>query len=71
MGTEENLVSPALEVARAVKNLIEENNIARDQNIGYVYREYTRDSVDKFEHLSSAILNQKITCAERADIETY
>ncbi|HHY23914.1 MAG TPA: glutamate racemase [Clostridiaceae bacterium] len=71
MGSEVKLVSSALEVARAVKNLIEENNIARDQNIGSVYRYYTSDSVDKFEPLCSAILNQKITCAERADIEKY
>ncbi len=71
MGNEVKLVSSALEVARVVKNIIEENNIARDKNIGSVCRYYTSDSVDKFEPLCSAILNRKITCAERADIEKY
>lgn len=71
MGDEVKLVSSALEVAKVTKYIIEENNIARDPNIGSVYRYYTSDSVDKFEPLCSAILNRKITCAERADIEKY
>jgi len=71
MGDEVKLVSSAFEVAKVVRSIIKENNIARDQNIGSVYRYYTSDSVDKFEPLCSAILNRKITCAERADIEKY
>ncbi|NSW91655.1 MAG: glutamate racemase [Firmicutes bacterium] len=71
MGSDVKLVSSALEVARVVKKVIEQNNIARDEKIKPVYRFYTSDSIEKFEPLCSAILNRKITSAERTDIEKY
>lgn len=71
MGDGVKLVSSALEVAKVVKDIIIEKDIARDDRLKPVYRYYTSDSVEKFEPLCSSILNRKITSAEKVDIEKY
>jgi glutamate racemase len=71
MGEGVKLVSSALEVAKVVKEVINENNAARNEKIGPVYRFYTSDSVEKFESLGNSILNEKIHSAEKIDIERY
>lgn len=71
MGDGVKLVSSALEVAKVVKEVINENSVGRDERISPVYRYYTSDSVEKFESLGNSILNQKIHSAEKVDIERY
>ena len=71
IGPEVNLVSSALEVARVVKKLIEENDIARDPEIEPVYRYYTSDNVELFESFGSRILGKEIHAVEKVDIEKY
>lgn len=71
MGRDIKLVNSALEVAKVVKQVIEERNIMRDKKIAPVYRYYTSDSVAKFESLGSAFLNRPIHSAEKIDIEKY
>jgi glutamate racemase len=71
MGEDVMLVSSALEVTKAVKEIIAENAMERDGRIKPVYRYYTSDSVEKFEPLCSAILNKVITSVEKVDIEKY
>jgi glutamate racemase len=71
LGNGVKLVSSALEAARAVKMIIGEKDIARDECLKPVYRYYTTDSVEKFEFLGSSILNREICSAEKVDIEKY
>lgn len=71
MGPEVTLVSSALEVAKVVRDVINETNICRDKDIKPVYRYYTSDSVELFESLGNAILDKKIQAAEKVDIEKY
>ncbi|HHV28455.1 glutamate racemase [Acetivibrio mesophilus] len=71
MGDDVKLVSSALEVAKVVKEMINENNLMRDEKIAPVYRYYTSDSVYKFESLGNSILNHEIHSAEKIDIERY
>ncbi len=71
MGPEVNLVSSAREVAKVVKDVITENNMARDKDIKPVYRYYTSDSVELFESLGNSILDTRIQAAEKVDIEKY
>lgn len=71
MGDGVKLVSSALEVAKVVKEMINENNLERDEKIEPVYRYYTSDSVCKFESLGNSILNHEIHSAEKVDIERY
>ena len=49
MGDGVTLVNSALEVAREVKRIISEKDIARDEGLKPVYRYYTSDSVERFE----------------------
>ncbi|MCR4435322.1 MAG: glutamate racemase [Clostridiales bacterium] len=71
MGDDVALVSSALEVAKVVKEAIEEYDMARDEKIKPVYRYYTSDSVEKFESLGSLILKKEIRSVEKVDIEKY
>lgn len=71
MGPEVSLVSSAREVAKVVKDVIAENNMARDRDIKPVYRYYTSDSVELFESLGNSILDTRIQAAEKVDIEKY
>lgn len=71
IGPEVSLVSSAQEVARVVKNLIAENNIARDPGVEPVYRYYTSDNVELFESFGSRILGKEIHAVEKVDIEKY
>lgn len=71
LGEKVRLVSSAQEVARVVKRVIEENNIAAEENNKPIYKFFTSDSIEKFEPLCSAILNRTITSAEKVDIEKY
>lgn len=71
MGEGVKLVSSALEAAKAVRNVIEENGIKGDEGLKPVYRYFTSDSVEKFETLGSSILGSEICCAEKVDIDRY
>jgi len=71
MGDGVKLVNSGMEVAKAVKKLIEEKDIGRDNKISPVYRYYTSDSVEKFEQFGSAFLGREINSAEKVDIEKY
>ncbi|NLD45820.1 MAG: glutamate racemase [Clostridiaceae bacterium] len=71
MGDGVKLVSSALEVAKVVKEVVDQNNLERDERVNPVYRYYTSDSVDKFESLGNSILAKKIHSAEKVDIERY
>lgn len=71
MGEGVKLVSSAQEAALAVKKVIEENGMGRNELIKPVYRYYTSDSVEKFELLGSSFLNRSIHSAEKVDIEKY
>lgn len=71
MGDEVTLINSALEVAKAVKEVVQENQLGRDGRIKPVYRYYTSDSVEKFESLGSSFLNYEICSAEKVDIEKY
>lgn len=65
------LVSSALEVAKEVRSVINERDIARDKALKPVYKYYTSDSVEKFETLGSTILGREIISAEKVDTEKY
>lgn len=71
IGPEVDLVSSAREVARVVKKLVEENDMARDPQIEPVYRYYTSDNVELFESFGSKILGKEIHAVEKVDIEKY
>lgn len=71
VGPDVKLVSSAQEVARAVRKLIEENDIARDPEVEPVYRYYTSDDVKVFESFGSRILEKEIQAVEKVDIEKY
>lgn len=71
VGDNVKLVSSALEVARVVREVINEKGIGRDKDIKPVYRYYTSDSIEKFESLGSAILGKEIHSVEKVDIEKY
>ena len=71
MGDDVRLVSSALEVARVVRQVVEEKDMLRNEGIKPVYRYYTSDSVVKFEQLGSIILDREIHSAEKVDIEKY
>lgn len=71
MGSEVSLVSSALEVAKVVKKLIDQNGIERDSKITPVYRYYTSDSVEKFIKLGESILGRSIYSVQKVDIERY
>lgn len=71
MGEGVTLVNSGQEVAKTVKKLIVEKDIARDSKISPVYRYYTSDSVEKFEQFGSAFLGREINSAEKVDIEKY
>ncbi|MGE5372324.1 MAG: glutamate racemase [Solirubrobacterales bacterium] len=71
MGDGVKLVNSASEVAKAVKETIEREDIARDSKVAPVYRFYTSDSVEKFEALGGRILNRPIYSASKIDIERY
>ncbi|TYQ15311.1 UNVERIFIED_CONTAM: glutamate racemase [Acetivibrio alkalicellulosi] len=71
MGGSVTLVNSALEVAKVVKEVIDQEKIQRDSMIAPVYRYYTSDSIKKFESLGNSILKGKIHSAEKVDIERY
>jgi len=71
VGPEVKLVSSAQEVARVVKKLIEENDMARNPEVEPVYRYYTSDDVKVFESFGSRILEKEIQAVEKVDIEKY
>lgn len=71
VGPDVKLVSSAQEVARVVRKLVEENNIARDPEVEPVYRYYTSDDVKVFESFGSRILEKEIQAVEKVDIEKY
>jgi len=71
MGDDVTLVNSALEVARAVKELIYEKKINCDSTIPSVVKYFTSDSVDKFRTLGSIFLGHPMNFVEKADIEKY
>lgn len=71
MGDGVELVSSAQEVAKVIKKVINEKDIARDETLEPVYQYYTSDSVEKFEALGSTILGRNINSAEKVEIEKY
>jgi glutamate racemase len=71
MGDGVKLVSSGLEVAKAVKELIDARGLQRDLHINPVYRYYTSDSVEKFEALGNSFLTRNVCSAEKVDIEKY
>jgi len=71
LGEKVELVNSALEVAKAVKEVIINNNLQRNSEIEPVYRYYTSDSADKFEDLGGTILNKEIRSVQKIDIEKY
>jgi glutamate racemase len=68
---EVHLVSSAFEVARAVKDYINAENIISDPLQKPYYRFYTSDDVNKFASLGSTILQKNIEFIEKVDIEKY
>ena len=71
MGESVSLVNSALEVAKAVKTIIDDRNMHRKSKENPVHMYFTSDSVDKFEELGSTFLQEELKCAKRADIEKY
>lgn len=71
MGEDVSLVSSAQEAAKAVRETISSGGMMRDIKLEPVFRYYTSDSIDKFEPLCGAILDKKISSAEKVDIEKY
>lgn len=71
MGESVSLVNSALEVAKAVKTIIDDRNMHRKSKENPVHMYFTSDSVDKFEELGSTFLQEELKSAKRADIEKY
>ncbi|HHV97310.1 MAG TPA: glutamate racemase [Clostridiaceae bacterium] len=71
MGDGVNLVSSAYEAAKAVKKILDKNEMNSDEKNKPIYKYYTSDSVEKFKPFCSAILNDEIISVEKIDIEKY
>lgn len=71
MGEGVKLVNSALEVAKAVKEAIIENNIEKRNKQKPFYKYYTTDSIERFEMFGSSILGREINSTMKADIEKY
>jgi len=70
MGNDVVLVSSAEELAIALKELLQKENLeSMGENVTYRY--YTSDSVEKFRRLGGMILGKEISDVERVDLENY
>lgn len=61
MGSDVALISPGVETAVCVKELLEEQDIANKTNLPGKVNYYVSDDVDKFSYLASMFLNDEIT----------
>lgn len=71
MGPDVELVSSAREITRAVKEIMERQNLQSSNNKKPVYSYYTSDSVERFKLFGSHILGREIESARWVDIEKY
>jgi len=70
MGDGVVLVSSAEELAIALKELLQKENLqSGSENV--IYRYYTSDSVEKFKRLGEMILGKELSNIERVDLENY
>ncbi|MDR0288421.1 MAG: glutamate racemase [Clostridiales bacterium] len=71
MGNNVTLINSALEVAKAVKTMVDKMQLANGSERRGTVRFYTSDSIEKFKSLGSMILQDKMDFVEKVDIERY
>ncbi len=71
IGEEVNYINSAEEVAKLVKLELDKNGIRSDLSANPICRFFTSDSVEKFNHLSSIIMDGQIVEAEKVNIEEF
>lgn len=74
MGEKVILVNPAYETAISLKELLEEQGLAAEENLlppEEKYEFYVSDAPDKFKHFADGILKFEIQKIEQIHIETY
>jgi len=71
MGSDVLLVNSAIEVAKAVKNTLDELKLNYNGEHKPEYKFFTSDSVEKFKTLGSTFLGREIENVKSADIERY
>lgn len=74
MGENVNLVNPAYETARELKEMLAEKNLLQDQAPGLgsnQYQFYVSDTTDKFIRFANSIIKYGILSAKQVNIEEY
>lgn len=71
MGKEVELINPAFETAKAIRRILENNNMLRNDNHATDHKFFLSDIGTKFEKIANNCLNQEIQYIEKIDIEQY
>ena len=74
MGDKVNLVNPAYETARELKEMLKEKNLLQDEAPGLgsnQYQFYVSDTTDKFIRFANSIIKYGVLSAKQVNIEEY
>lgn len=71
MGKGVNLVNPALETAKQLKDILKSKDMLRDEALEPEYKYFLSDIETKFEKIANNCLEKKIRDIEKVDIEQY
>ena len=74
MGDKVNLVNPAYETARELKEMLKEKNLLQDEAPGLgsnQYQFYVSDTTDKFIRFANSIIKYGVLSAKQVKIEEY
>jgi glutamate racemase len=71
MGPKVTLVDPAVDTARELRRLLEENDMFRETSIKPQYSYYLSDFGQKFRQIGSRFLGRDIQYVSKVDIEKY
>lgn len=74
MGEKVNLVNPAYETARELKEMLAEKNLLRENAPGLgdnQYQFYVSDTTEKFIRFANSIIKYGILSAKQVNIEEY
>lgn len=69
MGDGVELVNPAYETAKLIKNVLKEKLILNEKIDNGIYRYYVSDDPDKFKRVGGNIIRRQISIVEKVDIE--
>lgn len=71
IGKNVNLVNPAFETAKQLKDILKNNDMLRDEILEPEYKYFLSDTQTQFEKIANNCLKKKIKAIEKVDIEKY